>query len=286
LIDFKSIFDAGYELHKIQDIDLLLEQILFQARRVLAADAGSIYVKGGDKLFIRYAQNDTLQKSLAPGEKLVYSLFSMPVDTASIAGYSAFTSSVVNVPNVHNIPKETPYSFNGTFDEVTGYKTSAALAFPLVSSHHGVLGVIQVINKISVDGSVVSFSGEDENAVSYFAETAAAALQRASLTRDIILKMIKMAELRDPKETGLHVKRVASYSVEIYDRWAYLHNVPAAERESFRDIFKIGSMLHDVGKVAISDAILKKPGPLDTQEFDAMQNHTLQGARLFDKQFS
>jgi HD-GYP domain-containing protein (c-di-GMP phosphodiesterase class II) len=94
--------------------------------------------------------------------------------------------------------------------------------------------------------------------------------------------MIKMAELRDPKETGTHVNRVAGYAIEIYDRWAYNNKIPIAERESFRDILRIGSMLHDVGKVAISDLILKKPGRFTPEEFLVMQHHTLYGAGLFD----
>jgi response regulator RpfG family c-di-GMP phosphodiesterase len=41
-------------------------------------------------------------------------------------------------------------------------------------------------------------------------------------------------------------------------------------------------MLHDLGKIAISDLILKKPGGLDPDEFSIMQHHTIYGARLFE----
>jgi HD-GYP domain-containing protein (c-di-GMP phosphodiesterase class II) len=94
--------------------------------------------------------------------------------------------------------------------------------------------------------------------------------------------MIKMAELRDPKETGTHVNRVAGYSVVIYDCWAYNHNVPEKEREYFRDTLKIAAILHDVGKVAISDVILKKPSRFTPEEYLIMQHHTLYGAALFE----
>jgi HD-GYP domain-containing protein (c-di-GMP phosphodiesterase class II) len=94
--------------------------------------------------------------------------------------------------------------------------------------------------------------------------------------------MIRMSELRDPKETGTHVNRVAGYTLEIYDRWAYNHAVAPAEQEKFRDILKIGAMLHDVGKVAISDMILKKPARFTPEEFAIMQHHTIYGAGLFD----
>jgi HD-GYP domain-containing protein (c-di-GMP phosphodiesterase class II) len=43
----------------------------------------------------------------------------------------------------------------------------------------------------------------------------------------------------------------------------------------------MAAMLHDVGKVAISDLILKKPGPLTKEEFEIMKSHTYLGTRLF-----
>lgn len=48
-----------------------------------------------------------------------------------------------------------------------------------------------------------------------------------------------------------------------------------------RDILGIAARLHDVGKVAISDAILKKPGRLTAEEYEVMKNHTTEGAKLF-----
>jgi response regulator RpfG family c-di-GMP phosphodiesterase len=43
----------------------------------------------------------------------------------------------------------------------------------------------------------------------------------------------------------------------------------------------MGAMLHDVGKVAISDLILKNPNRLNPKEFEIMKQHTVHGARLF-----
>jgi response regulator RpfG family c-di-GMP phosphodiesterase len=43
----------------------------------------------------------------------------------------------------------------------------------------------------------------------------------------------------------------------------------------------MAAMLHDVGKIATSDMILKKPGRLNEEEFAVMKQHTIQGARLF-----
>jgi HD-GYP domain-containing protein (c-di-GMP phosphodiesterase class II) len=212
---------------------------------------------------------------------MIYSFFSLLIDEKSISGYCAYTGKIVNVPDMYNIPADAPYSFNASFDKLGGYKTISSLTFPLITVEGRLLGVIQVLNKMGADGNVIPFSEEDEFLITHFAANATIALQRAYVTRAMILRMIKMSELRDPKETGSHVNRVAGYAVEMYDRWAYKNNIPVTEREKFRDDLKIGSMLHDVGKVAISDLILKKPARFTPEEFQIMQHHTLYGAGLF-----
>jgi len=288
--DLKSIIELDSELNQIQDVDLLLERILWEARKVVRADAGSIYVvtreksegQTVDKLVVKYAQNDTLAKDLQPGEKLVYSVFSLEINDETVSGYCALTRKLVNVPDVYNISSDAPYSYNASFDRISGYKCTSTLAIPLETPEGRLLGVIQIINSQDENGNVVPFSRDDEILITHFATNASLALQKAYVTRAMILRMIKMSELRDPKETGTHVNRVAGYAVEIYDRWAFRHNVPKDEREQFKDTLKIASMLHDVGKVAISDVILKKPSRFTPEEFAVMQHHTQYGAQLFD----
>ncbi|MDR1637234.1 MAG: HD domain-containing protein [Treponema sp.] len=287
--DFRSILRLDSELNQIQDVDILLERILLECRKVVRAGAGSIYIKetsrgkeeNAEKLLIRYSQNDAIQKELLPGQKLIYSVFSVPINDSTISGYCAKTKTLVNIPNAYNIPRDAPYSFSPEYDKISGYKTISVLAIPLVTVDGRLLGVIQVINSTDKEGKIVPFSAEDEFLVTHFAASATQVLQRAFVTRAMILRMIRMSELRDPKETGTHVNRVAGYAVEIYDRWAYNHAVTRVEQEKFRDILKIGAMLHDVGKVAISDMILKKPARFTPEEFAIMQHHTIYGAGLF-----
>jgi HD-GYP domain-containing protein (c-di-GMP phosphodiesterase class II) len=90
-----------------------------------------------------------------------------------------------------------------------------------------------------------------------------------------------MAEMRDPKETGAHVNRVGAYSLELYERWAARRGENPDELARIRDSIRMAAMLHDVGKVAISDLILKKPGRFEKDEFEIMKQHTVLGARLF-----
>ncbi|MDR0997496.1 MAG: HD domain-containing protein [Treponema sp.] len=288
--DFRFILSLDSELNQLQDVDLLLERILLEARKVVHADAGSIYVMERDreskddtgKLNIKYAQNDTTQKSLPAGHKMIYSVFSVPVNEKSVSGYCALTRQVINVPDMYHIPEGAPYAFDSSYDSISGYKTISTLTIPLITADSRILGVIQVINSKDERGEVVPFSQDDEFLITHFASNATTVLQRAYATRAMILRMIKMSELRDPKETGTHVNRVAGYAVEIYERWAYRHGIGTVEREKFRDMLRVAAMLHDVGKVAISDLILKKPARFTPEEYRVMQHHTLYGAGLFD----
>lgn len=276
-----DIMQTTSRLYSIRDKDILLEQILTEARHALHADAGSIYLVEKNSLAIHYAQNDTLQKRIPDGEKLPFRSFSFLLNDTTIAGFSAIRKELVNEPDVYHISPDKPYKFGQLSDIATGYKTTSTLTMPLVSISGEVLGVLQMINAVDQNGEVCPFTVDDEVFLSHFAANATSALTHASLTREMILRMVQMAELHDPKETGAHVHRVSSYAVEIYDRWAFKHNIHRHDREKFRDALKIASMLHDVGKIGISDAVLKKPGKLTADEYRIMQAHTWLGSKLF-----
>lgn len=276
-----QIIELGQEITRIKDVDLLLEKILTLARTFTNADAGSIYVKDGERLLFKYAQNDTLQRQHGPGKPLIYSTFSLAADNTSIAGYVAQTGRMVNIPDVYCLGQDVPFSFDKTYDGLTRYRTQSILAFPLKTPQQEILGVLQLINAKDAGGSVTPFSPGDEPFIMHFANSAAVALERAQMTRAIILRMLRMAEMRDPKETGAHVNRVGAYAALLYETWAADRGVASDQIEKTKDVLRVAAMLHDVGKVAISDLILKKPARLDVDEFAIMKQHTFLGARLF-----
>ena len=276
-----DIMQTTSRLYSIRDKDILLERILTEARQALNADAGSIYLVEGKRLVIHYAQNATLQKRLKPGEKLPFSIFSFPINDETIAGAAVKAKQLINEPDVYAISPDKQYKFGTISDTITGYKTVSTLTMPLIAVSGDVLGVLQMINALDIHGYIRAFTSDDELFLSHFAANAAATLMHASLTREMILRMVQMAELHDPRETGLHIHRVSNYAVEIYDRWAFNHNIHRHEREEFRDALKIAAMLHDVGKIGISDSILKKPGKLTPDEYRIMQSHTWRGSKLF-----
>jgi len=275
------ITQISFDINEVNDLDILLQRILTHVRRFFNADAGSIYLKRGDRLKFSYTQNDTLQRRMGPNRKLIYNTFFVPINNHSISGYVAKNCQVLNIPDVYKMSGSEPYGFDSDFDKLSNYRTTSVLTVPMTNQQGKVLGVMQIINAQDDDGKPVPFSQSDKSLIKHFSTSAALAIERAQMTRYVLMRMISMAEMRDPTETGAHVNRVASYSVEIYEQWALAQSISNKEMEREKDYLRMASMLHDVGKVAISDLILKKPARLTHDEFELMKMHTYLGAKLF-----
>jgi response regulator RpfG family c-di-GMP phosphodiesterase len=276
-----SLTRLGVELSRIHDFHLLMERILSEARSLVGADAGTIYVREGDSLRFAFSQNDTLEQ---PGRhsSTRFSSLVVPVSARSIAGWCAMSGELVSVPDAYALDSSAPFRFDQSYDAVTGYRTCAVIAMPLRNASDVVLGVLQLLNPGGPHaGPGARFTPEDERLVEHFASMATVVIERAQLTESVILRMIRMAAVRDPAETGPHIERVAGYSLVIFDEWARRRGFEGPGFERQRDRLRIAAKLHDVGKIGISDAILKKPGRLDPDEVRQMQQHTIIGARLF-----
>lgn len=101
--------------------------------------------------------------------------------------------------------------------------------------------------------------------------TAAPAASRDEAILGSLLALAWVVEARDPY-TGGHLWRVSRYAALLCER----AGLPA--RDCAR--ITIGAFLHDLGKVGVPDAILRKPGPLDDAERAVMRTHPTVGERL------
>lgn len=115
------------------------------------------------------------------------------------------------------------------------------------------------------------FDAVDHHLLSYFANNIAVAYENVRL-RELIKEsqrelsyILGEAVEKRSKETGSHVKRVANYSYLLAVQYGLSHY--EAEK------IKLASPLHDVGKIAIPDHILNKPGKHDQEEWQIMRSH-------------
>ncbi len=101
-------------------------------------------------------------------------------------------------------------------------------------------------------------------------------------TRNLaIFAMAKLAESRDP-ETGMHLERVQTYSRLLAQEMASNPKYQEDITANFIRWMYLTSPLHDIGKVAIPDYVLLKPGRLTDREFALMKTHTTLGANTID----
>ncbi len=272
----EGLLNLNQELNSTHDLDFLLNKILQQARRLMGAEAGSIFLAEDRELKLNYVHNEV--QGEGDGQ---YVGSAMPIDETSLAGYSAKTGETLNVPDAYCIPADRPYRFNTSWDQSSGYRTVSVLVAPLTTSRGETVGVLEVINARGSDGAIKPFDRDDERFITFYANNAALVVERAKMMRELILRMIRMSRLRDPAETGAHVNRVGSIAAAIYEAWALSQGESGPSLKHNKDLIRVSAMLHDVGKVAISDAILKKPAKLDEEEFKAIKYHTIYGAQLF-----
>jgi putative nucleotidyltransferase with HDIG domain len=124
------------------------------------------------------------------------------------------------------------------------------------------------------------FTMDDLHLADGLAANVSAGIECAQLVRkqrdlflDTITILAQAVEMRD-QYTGGHTLRVSTYAVQLAEHLG----MTAAEVE----LVRTGTPLHDIGKIGIDDAILKKPDRLTPEEFEAMKLHTIKGAEIID----
>lgn len=96
-----------------------------------------------------------------------------------------------------------------------------------------------------------------------------------------ILGLAQLAEYRD-KETGAHLERIREYAKVLAKELAKKDKFKGyISGDYIEDIYN-SSILHDIGKVGIPDAILLKPDRLTAEEYQIIKNHTILGGRALE----
>jgi putative two-component system response regulator len=135
------------------------------------------------------------------------------------------------------------------------------------SSGRVIEGRVAVSAILDRDGQVAQFFAQVEDVSD--ARRISRRLEQAQF--EMLARLATAAELHDD-DTGRHTRRVGELSALIAEHLG----LPAATV----DLIRIAAPLHDVGKIAIPDALLAKPGKLDREEFEQMKTHTTAGAQM------
>ncbi len=291
------------EYSKPQPADELLRRVLLKSRGLTGAEAGTVFVtrgRGKDKrLEAANTQNDRIE--LEP------SRFVVPLNTSSIAGYTAVTGETVFVADLYNIPDELPFDFDPSFDRDNGYRSRSMLSFPLLNYDRETIGVVQLINRLDAAGNgPVPFEREQADLIVPFNHIVGGAIERADMldrisaqnlrlrdrNRTLREQRARIAALQDETEEAFQI------SINLLSRAAELHDENTAQHvervneysfflaekmgksKSFCNEIRYSAQLHDVGKMSINVAILRKNGPLDDDERHEMKRHPEYGYRI------
>jgi response regulator RpfG family c-di-GMP phosphodiesterase len=250
----ETIFSYIARIADERDIDRLLILLADMGRDLIAADRCTVWLLN--------PKTDSLWSRVAHGVDRI----NLPKGHG-IAGHVATEGQPLIINDPYNDAR-----FDKEVDKRTGYHTKSILALPIFDSESKTLGVFQAINKKAEPSN---FSKTDMEhlllAATYTGKILEAAMLQEEIEatqREIIFTLAETGEMRS-KETGFHVKRVAEYC----RLFASKYGLSQPETE----LLKLASPMHDIGKIAIPDSILLKPGKLTDEEWAIMKTHTTLG---------
>lgn len=177
----RELIQIGIGLTSERDLALLPERILTEARRLTHAEAGTLYLRDGDRLQFAVVQNDVLAGRL--GEREMRRLFQadLPLSRPSLAGHVALSRDILRLSDAYEIPPDRPYAFNRAVDAQTGYRTRSVLVVPLMEPTGNVIGVFELINARDARNQIVPFHPDYEELIRALASLATVAVRNAQL---------------------------------------------------------------------------------------------------------
>jgi len=251
------IFVYLTEVSSLRDYNDILMVFADMGRALTGSDRCSVWIVSDDrtKIWTKVAHG------INPIE--------LPI-TSGIVGDAIVNGTKVIIDDVYQDKR-----FNAEIDKKTGYTTKSMMVIPMFNNDDEIIGAFQVINHQGAKGV---FNDDDMQRLMLASTYAAETLVSAKLTQDIedtqrevIFTMGAVGESRS-KETGNHVKRVAEYSKIL----ALAYGLNAKEAELLKQV----SPMHDIGKVAIPDSILNKPGRFNAEERTIMDTHATLGYEM------
>jgi putative two-component system response regulator len=209
-------------------------------------------------------------------EKVKPDLILLDIDMPEMDGYEVIQKIKKNEKNEH-IPVIFLSSKNDVESELKGLSLGAVDYMTKPFSPQ------LLLKHIEIHLLVVSQRKKLEDFNNNLQEMVRAKTQTVFELQNSVLKTV--AELVEFKDsiTGMHIERTQNYLRTLVDA-LQTNTLYKEEVLSWDiDIFILSAQLHDVGKIATSDNILRKPGILTISEFEEMKKHTLFGVEIIKK---
>ena len=278
----KRLNKIGLSLSRENDINVIFELIMEEARHITHADGRTLYMKSDDGKSMRFeiVRNDSMKTIMGgtSGVEITWPappLFDMAgnPNNKNVVSYAAHTGETINVKDAY---VEEGFDFSGAkdMDESTGYHSKSFLTVPLKNHEDEIIGVMQLLNSIDQKtGEVQSISSEMQQQVESLASQGAVALTNKRLVAELknlfesFIKLIATAIDKKSPYTGGHCERVPEIAMLLADavektKSGKYKDFAMTEEERY-ELF-IASWLHDCGKVATPPHIVDKGVKLET----------------------
>jgi putative nucleotidyltransferase with HDIG domain len=251
-----ALLRAGHHLVHLESEDQLLDSILNDAVSVLDAQRGAIVLADADGVTLNSKPRALAVGHGEPRGRFHYSKRLM--NRCFSQGESALYRNVQDQQEL--------------MSQSIADGAMSSVVCVLLRTPRRKLGVLHLDRSVFQDG----FTEDDLQLADALAAHASAGIEAALMLRkqrelflNTIMVLAQMVELRD-EYTGGHTQRVTKYAISL----AQHLNLPNDQVE----LIRTGTPLHDIGKIGISDEVLRKPGKLSPAEFTIMQKHTTLGA--------
>jgi HD-GYP domain-containing protein (c-di-GMP phosphodiesterase class II) len=233
-------------------LDSLLETITRETQSIVKCDRCSVFVYDSDKaeLWTQVAQGLVGTRTIR-----------IPITSTAIVSHCARSAKIINIPDAYQDER-----FDPAVDKQTGYKTRSVLCVPMRNREGNVIGVFQVLNKLTGP-----FTSEDEEWLEALTAVAAGLIEQAQAYAEIERFVDKTLEVlaqtidkRDVLTAG-HSVRVTNYSLLLGG------SLDVVSQDM--DVLRYSAMMHDYGKIGVPEAILWKDGRLTPEEYAIVQKH-------------
>lgn len=198
------------------------------------------------------------------------------LDENSTVGRTGFHRKVINESRVKDV--ETLVSAT---DATMNYHTRTILSAPLLTPRGDLVGVVQLVNKITVDGArELDFDIRDERLCAIVSAQAALAIENSTLLFEqekildgFVNACVTAIEARDPVTSG-HSQRVCDLSLSLAEKINFVNQGSLAQLH-FNDTqmreLRYAAMLHDIGKISVREDVLKKEKKLFPHEMEQIE---------------
>ncbi|MGR3174816.1 MAG: HD domain-containing phosphohydrolase [Candidatus Scalindua sp.] len=256
--ELATINEISKGITSILDMDKLLSLCLKEINEKLKVKHSSIMLidEEGDGLIVKASHGYRSKQALGKTQKI----------DEGVAGRVVTERKPILVKDIRIDNR-----FNRS--ERPDYKTKSFVSAPLILGER-ILGVINIIDKVSGE----SFCEADVNLLCTIAGQVSVAVENARLYEalekncfNIVRSLAVSLEAKDQYTSG-HSQRVTEYSSAM----ANIMDVSDKEKKTLRH----AALLHDIGKIGISELILNKTGKLNDSEFDIIKSHPSTGEKI------